>query len=169
MVPIGRASVSSPSVTVRPARTHRLTATGTTSIRTRVRAAAGQALAPLLLPKPRTWGPPPDWSNRTLARLKCFCSLNRAGNALCAWHNSRCERGTIRAVSDVRTRHEWPHTTPSTVGAHKEALFEKSLARNRVSAFHPGDHVCMDPTLRNPLLKLLEERSVIVIICHGMD
>ena len=78
-------------------------------------------------------------------------------------------RGTIRAVSDARTRHEWPHTTPSTVGAHEEAQFEESLARNGVGAFHPGDYVRMDPALRNPLLKLLEERSVVVIICYGMD
>ena len=77
--------------------------------------------------------------------------------------------GTIRAVSDVCTHHEWPHTTPSTVGAHEEALFKESLAQNGVGAFHPGDHVHMDPALRNPLLKLLEERSVIVVIRYGMD
>ncbi|KAG8978777.1 hypothetical protein FRB90_008350, partial [Tulasnella sp. 427] len=30
-----------------------------------------------------------SWQKRTDARIKRFCSLNRAGNALCAWHDSR--------------------------------------------------------------------------------
>ncbi|KAH9968211.1 hypothetical protein BC827DRAFT_483597 [Russula dissimulans] len=33
-----------------------------------------------------------SWKARTDARIKLFCSLNRAGNALCAWHDSRRER-----------------------------------------------------------------------------
>ncbi|KAG8950343.1 hypothetical protein FRC04_007785 [Tulasnella sp. 424] len=33
-----------------------------------------------------------SWQKRTEARIKRFCSLNRAGNALCAWHDSRRER-----------------------------------------------------------------------------
>jgi len=33
-----------------------------------------------------------SWRNRTDARIKRFCALNRAGNALCAWHDSRRER-----------------------------------------------------------------------------
>ena len=33
-----------------------------------------------------------SWKARTDARVKRFCSLNRAGNALCAWHDSRRER-----------------------------------------------------------------------------
>jgi hypothetical protein len=32
------------------------------------------------------------WRARTDARIKRFCALNRAGNALCAWHDSRRER-----------------------------------------------------------------------------
>ncbi|PVF92018.1 hypothetical protein CPB86DRAFT_791583 [Serendipita vermifera] len=33
-----------------------------------------------------------QWRSRTDARIKRFCALNRAGNALCAWHDSRRER-----------------------------------------------------------------------------
>ncbi len=33
-----------------------------------------------------------SWRSRTDARIKRFCALNRAGNALCAWHDSRRER-----------------------------------------------------------------------------
>lgn len=33
-----------------------------------------------------------NWRARTDARIKRFCALNRAGNALCAWHDSRRER-----------------------------------------------------------------------------
>ena len=33
-----------------------------------------------------------SWRVRTDARIKRFCALNRAGNALCAWHDSRRER-----------------------------------------------------------------------------
>lgn len=33
-----------------------------------------------------------SWRARTDARIKRFCALNRAGNALCAWHDSRRER-----------------------------------------------------------------------------
>src|SRR5882757_4523151 len=38
------------------------------------------------------------------------------------------------------------------------ALFEESLARHNVGSYHPGEMVRMDPALRNPLLKLLEQR-----------
>ena len=40
----------------------------------------------------------------------------------------------------------------------EEALFEESLARHGVGSYHPGENVRMDPALRNPLLKLLEQR-----------
>jgi hypothetical protein len=99
-------------------------------------------------------GPPPaDWNNRTSARLRRFCALNRAGNALCAWHDSRRER---RA-------HPPRMAPPNTLNCgctYAEALFEESLARNGVGAFYPGESVRMDPALRNPLLKLLQERCV---------
>ena len=62
-----------------------------------------------------------------------------------------------------------PHNTLNCGCIYKEALFKESLAQNGVGALHPGDHVRMDPMLRNPLLKLLEERSVVVIIRYGMD
>lgn len=42
--------------------------------------------------------------------------------------------------------------------SHEEALFEESLARHGVGSYHPGENVRMDPALRNPLLKLLQQR-----------
>ncbi|KAJ7207032.1 hypothetical protein GGX14DRAFT_366622 [Mycena pura] len=101
--------------------------------------------------------PPPtptflaSWKARTEARVRHFCALNRAGNALCAWHDSRRER---RAYP--------PRMAPPGVlncgCTHAEALFEESLARARVGSYLPGESVRMDPALRNPLLKLLERR-----------
>jgi hypothetical protein len=92
-----------------------------------------------------------SWRLRTDARIKKFCSLNRAGNALCAWHDSRRER---RAYP--------PRMAPpghlNCGCTYNEALFEESLARNGVGSYHPGETVRMDPALRNPLLKLLEWR-----------
>lgn len=41
---------------------------------------------------------------------------------------------------------------------YDEALFEESLSRHGVGSYHPGENVRMDPALRNPLLKLLQER-----------
>ncbi|TFY57620.1 hypothetical protein EVG20_g8468 [Dentipellis fragilis] len=41
---------------------------------------------------------------------------------------------------------------------YEEALFEESLARHGVGSYHPGENVRMDPALRNPLLKLLQQR-----------
>lgn len=91
------------------------------------------------------------WKARTEARRKLFCSLNRAGNALCAWHDSRRER---RAYP--------PRNAPSgylNCGCtYDEALFEESLSRHGVGSYHPGETVRMDPALRNPLLKLLQTR-----------
>ncbi|KAJ7637055.1 hypothetical protein FB45DRAFT_454424 [Roridomyces roridus] len=92
-----------------------------------------------------------SWKARTEARVHKFCALNRAGNALCAWHDSRRER---RAYP--------PRMAPPGVlncgCTFEEALFEESLARQRVGSYHPGDSVRMDPALRNPLLKLLQSR-----------
>ncbi|KIY48040.1 hypothetical protein FISHEDRAFT_17539, partial [Fistulina hepatica ATCC 64428] len=106
-------------------------------------------------PPPATPIPSPDfqteWQDRTQARIRLFCSLNRAGNALCAWHDSRRERRTYP-----------PRMAPrgylNCGCSYEEALFEESLARHDVGSYHPGDHVRMDPSLRNPLLKLLQER-----------
>ncbi|EIN08793.1 hypothetical protein PUNSTDRAFT_102284 [Punctularia strigosozonata HHB-11173 SS5] len=92
-----------------------------------------------------------SWNARTQARIKQFCSLNRAGNALCAWHDSRRER---RAYP--------PRNAPpghlNCGCSYEEALFEESLARHGVGSYHPGESVRMDPALRNPLLKLLQKR-----------
>lgn len=41
---------------------------------------------------------------------------------------------------------------------YEQALFEESLARHGVGSYLPGENVRMDPNLRNPLLKLLQER-----------
>ena len=107
------------------------------------------------LPSPPTpQGPPSfqqEWNARTEARKKLYCSLNRAGNALCAWHDSR------------RERREFPPrmAPPGMLNCgctYKEALFEESLSRHEVGRYRPGEGVRMDPALRNPLLKLLEQR-----------
>ncbi|KAI0032596.1 hypothetical protein K488DRAFT_49515 [Vararia minispora EC-137] len=92
-----------------------------------------------------------SWKARYDARIRLFCSLNRAGNALCAWHDSRRER---RA-------HPPRMAPPGTLNCgctYDEALFEESLARHGVGSYHPGENVRMDPALRNPLLRLLQER-----------
>ncbi|KAG7091972.1 hypothetical protein E1B28_008361 [Marasmius oreades] len=92
-----------------------------------------------------------SWKARTMARKRKFCSANRAGNALCAWHDTRRERRVYP-----------PRNAPSgylNCGCtDEEALFEESLARNGVGSYLPGDNVRMDPALRNPLLKLLQRR-----------
>ncbi|KAJ7599333.1 hypothetical protein C8J56DRAFT_1011133 [Mycena floridula] len=92
-----------------------------------------------------------SWKARTDARIRRFCSLNRAGNALCSWHDSRRER-----------RIHPPRMAPpgflNCGCSYDEALFEESLARHNVGSYLPGETVRMDPALRNPLLKLLQQR-----------
>jgi len=92
-----------------------------------------------------------SWAARTEARKKYFCSLNRAGNALCSWHDSRRERRVYP-----------PRNAPPGVlncgCTFDQALFEDSLSRHGVGSYNPGEAVRMDPSLRNALLKLLEER-----------
>ena len=92
-----------------------------------------------------------SWNARTQVRTKLFCSLNRAGNALCAWHDSRRER-----------RQYPPRNAPpgflNCGCTYEEALFEESLSRHGVGSYLPGESVRMDPALRNPLLKLLKAR-----------
>ncbi len=92
-----------------------------------------------------------SWRLRTEARQRQFCSLNRAGNALCAWHDARRER-----------RVHPPRLAPpgylNCGCSFEEALFEESLSRHGVGSYLPGENVRMDPALRNPLLKLLQER-----------
>lgn len=99
---------------------------------------------------------PSDWEGRTRTRERIFCSLNRAGNALCAWHDSRRER----RLYPPRMA---PPRTLNCGCTYEQALFEESLARNGVGSYWPGDSVRMDPALRNALLALLEEKYVSLI------
>ncbi|KAJ3877428.1 hypothetical protein F5051DRAFT_440569 [Lentinula edodes] len=92
-----------------------------------------------------------SWAARTTARTKYLCSLNRAGNALCAWHDSRRER---RAYPPRNA----PRDTLNCGCTYEEALFEESLSRHKVGSYLPGESVRMDPALRNPLLQLLKHR-----------
>ncbi|KAF8952963.1 hypothetical protein BDZ97DRAFT_1767890 [Flammula alnicola] len=92
-----------------------------------------------------------QWKARTDARKKIFCSLNRAGNALCSWHDSRRERRVYPP------RHA-PQGYLNCGCSYDEALFEESLSRHGVGSYHPGENVRMDPALRNPLLRLLKQR-----------
>ncbi|KAI0360527.1 hypothetical protein OH77DRAFT_1493003 [Trametes cingulata] len=92
-----------------------------------------------------------EWDKRTEARKKLYCSVNRAGNALCAWHDSRRERRAF----PPRNAPEGYLNCGCTV---EEALFEESLSRHGVGSYLPGESVRMDPALRNPLLKLLQRR-----------
>jgi len=92
-----------------------------------------------------------SWRARTAARKLIFCSPNRAGNALCAWHDSRRER---RAFAPRQA----PPGFLNCGCTAEEALFEESLSRNNVGSYLPGEAVRMDPALRNPLLRLLEKR-----------
>ncbi|KAF9530578.1 hypothetical protein CPB83DRAFT_762997 [Crepidotus variabilis] len=112
--------------------------------------AALTTLQSTAIPTPSTHSPN-HRESRTQARKQLLCSLNRAGNALCAWHNSQRER---RAYP--------PRSAPPgflTCGCtYEQALFEESLSRHGVGSQLPGDTVRMNPALRNPLLKLLEER-----------
>lgn len=92
-----------------------------------------------------------SWKARTDARVRLFCSLNRAGNALCSWHDSRRER---RAYPPRMA----PPGCLNCGCTYEEALFEESLSRHGVGSYHPGETVRMDPALRNPLLRLLQQR-----------
>ncbi|KAH8116142.1 hypothetical protein DFH11DRAFT_1725651 [Phellopilus nigrolimitatus] len=92
-----------------------------------------------------------SWRRRTDARVRKYCSPNRAGNALCAWHDTRRER---RAYPPRMA----PVGTLNCGCTVAEALFEESLSRHGVGSYLPGDNVRMDPALRNPLLRLLEAR-----------
>ncbi|KAJ7484649.1 hypothetical protein FB451DRAFT_1436690 [Mycena latifolia] len=111
---------------------------------------AGGLPSPMSSP-PTTANFQASWKARTEARIRQFCALNRAGNALCAWHDSRRER----RVYPPRMA---PDGYLNCGCTYEEALFEESLARHHVGSYLPGETVRMDPALRNPLLKLLETR-----------
>jgi len=74
-----------------------------------------------------------SWTARTEARMKIFCEPNRAGNCLCAWHDSRRER---RAYP--------PNMAPpgqlNCGCTAEEVLFEESLARHGVGSDDPGEN-----------------------------
>ena len=105
----------------------------------------------------RTPSPSPSfqesWKARTEIRKKMFCSPNRAGNALCSWHDSRRERRAYPPRQD-------PPGYLNCGCSHEEALFEETLSRDTVGGYRPGDTVWMDPALHNPLPKLLENQFV---------
>lgn len=92
-----------------------------------------------------------SWRRRTEARVRKFCSPNRAGNALCAWHDTRRER---RAYPPRMA----PAGTLNCGCTVTQALFEETLSRHGVGSYLPSETVRMDPALRNPLLRLLETR-----------
>ncbi|KAJ7276665.1 hypothetical protein C8J57DRAFT_194280 [Mycena rebaudengoi] len=92
-----------------------------------------------------------SWQARTQARIRLLCSVNRAGNALCAWHDSRRER---RAYPPRLA----PEGYLNCGCTFEEALFEESLSRHQVGSYLPGDAARMDAALRNALLKLLQVR-----------
>lgn len=102
------------------------------------------------VPNPSLGPPPADWGHRTEARVRRFCALNRAGNALCAWHDSRRERRRYPPRNA-------PDNTLNCGCTYEQALFEESLARHQVGSYLPGENVRMDPMLRNALLRLLED------------
>jgi hypothetical protein len=112
---------------------------------------SGSGLPSPLSTPPSSAGFQAQWKARTDARIRQFCALNRAGNALCAWHDSRRERR-------VHPPRMAPDGYLNCGCTYEEALFEESLSRHRVGSYLPGDSVRMDPALRNPLLKLLQQR-----------
>jgi len=81
----------------------------------------------------------PSWHAHTEARQQTFCSLNRAGNALCAWHDlhRKCRAYPPRNL---------PPGHLNCSCTYEEALFEESHAHHGVAL--PGDMVHMDPALR---------------------
>jgi len=81
----------------------------------------------------------PSWHAHTEARKQIFCSLNRAGNALCAWHDPH------RKCRAYPPRNAPPgHLNCCT---YEEALFEESPAHHGVASYLPGNMVHMDPAL----------------------
>ncbi|TFY64589.1 hypothetical protein EVJ58_g2519 [Rhodofomes roseus] len=105
--------------------------------------ASGSGALPSPVPTPTRAALPmaleENWRARTEARRQIFCSVNRAGNALCAWHDSRRER---RAYP--------PRNAPPGVlncgCTYEEALFEESLSRHGVGSYHPGEPATVTAT-----------------------
>ncbi|KAL5634087.1 hypothetical protein ACGC1H_006052 [Rhizoctonia solani] len=75
-----------------------------------------------------------EWDARTEARKRQYCSPNRAGNALCAWHDSRRERRAYPARMA-------PPNHLNCGCTFNEALFEQALAAHGVGSYYPGESV----------------------------
>jgi hypothetical protein len=95
-----------------------------------------------------------SWRQRTEARVHYLKWRSRAGTStLCAWHRPRLWRAHL---------HQHPQNSASTMSCgctYEEGLFEESLLRNIGKILGlPGHDFDMDPELRNPLLKLLQDR-----------
>jgi len=78
----------------------------------------------------------PFWHARAEARKQICCSLNRAGNALCAWHDPhrKCRAYPLRNA---------PPGHLSCNCTYEEALFEESPAHHGVASYLPGNMVHM--------------------------
>jgi len=81
----------------------------------------------------------PSCHAHTEARQQIFCSLNRAGSALCAWHDPH------RKCRAYPPRNPLPGQNCSCT--YEEALFEESHAHHGVASYLPGNMVHMDPAL----------------------
>jgi hypothetical protein len=95
-----------------------------------------------------------SWRQRTEARVHYLKWRSRAGTStLCAWHRPRLWRADL---------HQHPRNSASTMSCgctYEEGLFEESLLRNIGKILSlPGHDFDIDPELRNPLLKLLQDR-----------
>ena len=78
----------------------------------------------------------PSWHARAEARKQIGCSLNRAGNALCAWHDPhrKCRAHSLRNA---------PPGHLNCSCTYEEALFEESPAHHGVASYLPGNMVHM--------------------------
>jgi len=78
----------------------------------------------------------PSWHARAEARKQICCSLNRAENALCAWHDPhrKCRAHPLRNA---------PPGHLNCSCTYEEALFEESPANHGVASYLPGNMVHM--------------------------
>ena len=90
---------------------------------------------PILTPSPQSPTFQASWKARTDARIRQFCSLNRAGNALCAWHDSRRER---RAFHSHQSRQN-PVSNSSWCQHHSQLTIHQSASVHIPVALVAGD------------------------------
>jgi hypothetical protein len=95
-----------------------------------------------------------SWRQRTEARVHYLKWRSRAGTStLCAWHRPRLWHAQLHQNLQNSA------ITMSCGCTYEEGLFEESLLRNIGKILGlPGHDFDMDPELRNPLLKLLQNR-----------